>query len=98
MKQSSRNIAESNDPRRIIILGSTGSIGVGALDVVAHLAAAEKRPGESTPTFEVVGLAAGSRADVLEQQADRFAVRDVALADPDAAAALSTDRSIRTGY
>ncbi len=97
MKQPSRNIAESNDPRRIIILGSTGSIGVGALDVVEHLAAAEKRPGESTPTFEVVGLAAGRRGDVLEKQADRFSVRDVALADPGAASALSTDRSIRTG-
>jgi 1-deoxy-D-xylulose-5-phosphate reductoisomerase len=98
MKQPSRNIAESSEPRRIIILGSTGSIGVGALDVIAHLATVGgAESGESVPTFEVVGLAAGRRADVLERQADRFSVRNVALADPAAAGALSPGRSIRTG-
>ena len=97
MKQSTLNNFESSDPRRIIILGSTGSIGVGALDVVAHLADAATRAGESTPTFEVIGLAAGRRGQLLEAQAERFSVRNVALADPTAAKELSLDRSLRTG-
>lgn len=97
MKQPSRNIVESDEPRRLIILGSTGSIGVGALDVVAHLAAVRSNGDETAPTFDVVGLAAGRRGDVLERQAARFSVPDVALADPASAKELTSDRSVRTG-
>ena len=97
MKQPSGHIIDSADPRRIIILGSTGSIGVGALEVVTHLAGLRATSGAGVPTFEVVGLAAGRRGDALEGQAGRFGVRDVALADPAAAAAVSTDRNVRTG-
>lgn len=79
--------------RRVIVLGSTGSIGVSALDVVAALDAAST-PG---PRFEVVGLAAGGRGDDLEAQAARFDVGDVALADAAAAAALDATRRCRTG-
>jgi len=44
--------------RRIIILGSTGSIGTQALEVI-----------EANPdSFKVVGLAAGSNVELLEQQ------------------------------
>jgi 1-deoxy-D-xylulose-5-phosphate reductoisomerase len=50
--------------RRVIILGSTGSIGTQALEVI-----------EANPDrFEVVGLAAGQNADLLSQQAARFGV------------------------
>ncbi len=56
-------------PKRVIILGSTGSIGHSALEV------AENLRGE----LEVVGLAAGSRWEVLAGQAERFRPRAVAL-------------------
>ncbi len=61
--------------RRILIVGSTGSIGTQALDVV-----------ERNPELEVVGLAAASSWQVLLDQAAAHGVARVALADPDAAA------------
>ncbi|MBD0280930.1 MAG: 1-deoxy-D-xylulose-5-phosphate reductoisomerase [Thermoleophilaceae bacterium] len=61
--------------RRILIVGSTGSIGTQALDVV-----------ERSDELEVVGLAAASSWDSLTEQARRFGVPRIALADPDAAA------------
>lgn len=61
-------------PRRLIILGSTGSIGTSTLAVVEHLNAIV--PG----CFEVVGLAAGGNAPLLFEQAARFGVRHAALA------------------
>ena len=51
--------------RRVAILGSTGSIGTQALEVIA--ASAER--------FEVVGLAAGKNSTLLAEQASRFGVR-----------------------
>jgi 1-deoxy-D-xylulose-5-phosphate reductoisomerase len=55
--------------RRLTILGSTGSIGSQALDVVrAH-----------PDRFEVVGLSAGRDADLLASQADEFEPAYVAL-------------------
>jgi 1-deoxy-D-xylulose-5-phosphate reductoisomerase len=65
----------SPDKRRLIVLGSTGSIGVSTLSVVEHLT----RSGAMQ--FEVVGLAAGANADLLHEQASRFAVRHIAIAD-----------------
>ncbi|CAA9458562.1 MAG: 1-deoxy-D-xylulose 5-phosphate reductoisomerase [uncultured Rubrobacteraceae bacterium] len=60
--------------RRLIILGSTGSIGLQALDVVrAH-----------PDRFEVVGLSAGRSADVLGDQAAEFFPDFVALENGDA--------------
>jgi 1-deoxy-D-xylulose-5-phosphate reductoisomerase len=66
-------------PRRVAILGSTGSIGWQALDVV------ERSGGELT----VVALSAASSWESLLEQAERHGVRRVALADPDAAARAS---------
>ncbi len=63
-------------PRRIVILGSTGSIGVQALDVVSR----------SRGELRVVALSAGSDWDSLIEQARRHGVTRIALADPDAAA------------
>jgi 1-deoxy-D-xylulose-5-phosphate reductoisomerase len=63
-------------PRRLVILGATGSIGVQALDVV-------KRSGGE---LEVVGLSAARAWQGLVQQAQAHGVRRIALADPDAAA------------
>jgi 1-deoxy-D-xylulose-5-phosphate reductoisomerase len=62
--------------RRVVILGSTGSIGTQALEIVA--ASAE---------LEVVGLAAGSNWERVLAQAAKHGVRNVAFADPDAARA-----------
>ncbi|MHB8694670.1 MAG: 1-deoxy-D-xylulose-5-phosphate reductoisomerase [Solirubrobacteraceae bacterium] len=62
--------------RRLVILGSTGSIGVQALDVVAR----------SGGELEVVGLSASGSWEALIAQAREYGVERVALADPDAAA------------
>ena len=50
--------------RRVIILGSTGSIGTQALEVIR----------ENRELFEVVALAAGSNSELLEAQATEFSV------------------------
>jgi 1-deoxy-D-xylulose-5-phosphate reductoisomerase len=63
-------------PRRLSILGSTGSIGVQALDVVSRAGA----------DLCVVALSASSSWEPLVQQARRHGVRRIALADGDAAA------------
>jgi len=55
--------------RRVLILGSTGSIGTQALDVVRA----------NPRRFEVVGLAAGSDRETLEAQATEFGVESTAL-------------------
>ena len=55
--------------RRIIVLGSTGSIGTQALDVIRA----------NPRRFELVGLAAGSNAEMLATQAAQFHVEDTAL-------------------
>ncbi|MDA0168066.1 1-deoxy-D-xylulose-5-phosphate reductoisomerase [Solirubrobacter taibaiensis] len=62
--------------KRLLILGSTGSIGTQALDVV-------KRAPEQ---FEIVGLSAGSSHLPLVQQAIERGVTRIALTDTDAAA------------
>jgi 1-deoxy-D-xylulose-5-phosphate reductoisomerase len=62
--------------RRLVILGSTGSVGVQALDVVSR----------SPDELDVVGLSAGSDWETLIAQAQRHGVTRVALADPEAAA------------
>jgi 1-deoxy-D-xylulose-5-phosphate reductoisomerase len=62
--------------RRLVILGSTGSIGVQALDVVAR----------SEGELEPVALSAGTQWRPLVEQARAHGVRHIALADPDAAA------------
>jgi 1-deoxy-D-xylulose-5-phosphate reductoisomerase len=67
--------------RRILIVGSTGSIGTQALDVV-----------ERNPELEVVGLAAASSWEQLLEQAKEHGVSRVALAD-EAAAARASEHS-----
>lgn len=64
----------------ISIIGSTGSIGTQALDVIDHL------PGR----FRTVGLAAGSRVDKLAEQALRY--RPLVLSVPSEEAALGLRR------
>lgn len=73
--------------KRIIILGSTGSIGTQSLDVIAHLNALYER-NESPINFEVVGLCAGSNRALLAEQSTRFNVRHTACAADSPSAAL----------
>ncbi|HEU4401120.1 MAG TPA: 1-deoxy-D-xylulose-5-phosphate reductoisomerase [Candidatus Polarisedimenticolia bacterium] len=62
---------ESNARRGVAILGSTGSIGVQALDLI----------GRFPERFEVVALAAGRNADLLAEQIVRHRPRLVAIGD-----------------
>ena len=62
--------------KRVLILGSTGSIGTQALDVIER----------SPDAFEVVGLSAGRSHEQLVAQAKKYNVRRIALSDKDAAA------------
>lgn len=61
--------------KRVVILGSTGSIGTQALEVIAR----------QRDMFRVVALAAGRNVELLCRQAQAFGVDRVALADHDAA-------------
>src|SRR3954451_11210093 len=61
--------------RRLLILGSTGSIGTQALDIV-----------ERSEELELVGLSAERSWEQLVGQAQAHGVRRIALADPDAGA------------
>lgn len=60
-------------PRRIVVLGSTGSIGTQTLGVLAHLNGLAGRR-----QYEVVGLAAGSCSPKLAEQAAAHGSRYVA--------------------
>ena len=62
--------------RRVIVLGSTGSIGVQALDVIAA----------NPERFELVGLAAGSNRATLAEQAAATGVTATALGVDEAVA------------
>ncbi len=77
MPESSRQ----DSRKRIVILGSTGSVGEQALEMVrAH-----------ADRLEVVALAAGRNAAQLQRQATEFNVDLLALANEDAAAKLTVD-------
>jgi len=78
-------------PRRLIILGCTGSIGTSTIAVVEHLNTL--RPG----SFEIVGLAAGANAAALFEQAQRHGVRHLALAHSTGLAAPPRGTAIFTG-
>ena len=63
--------AAGESRRRVVLLGSTGSIGRQAIDVL------ESHPG----AFEVVALATGSNGALLAEQAARLRPKAVTLAD-----------------
>jgi 1-deoxy-D-xylulose-5-phosphate reductoisomerase len=82
-------------PKRILILGSTGSIGEQALDVIA-----------TSPELELAGLAANRNWERVAAQASATGASLLALSDPEAAAnaeahtdqarVLSGDEGLRT--
>jgi 1-deoxy-D-xylulose-5-phosphate reductoisomerase len=65
-------------PKRLVILGSTGSIGRQTLDVVR----------EAPDRFQVVGLTAGRNVTLLEEQVREFKPKLVFAGDESAKAAL----------
>ncbi|HEY0840916.1 MAG TPA: 1-deoxy-D-xylulose-5-phosphate reductoisomerase [Vulgatibacter sp.] len=65
--------------RKVSILGSTGSVGKSALDVI----------GRFPERFEVVGLAAGAQVDVLAEQVRAFRPKVVSVASEEAATKLA---------
>jgi 1-deoxy-D-xylulose-5-phosphate reductoisomerase len=66
--------------KKIVILGSTGSIGRNVLKIVAAF----------PEHFSVVGLTAGWNIDLLRQQIETFSPRMVSVAEEDAAIKLKT--------
>lgn len=68
-------------PKRIAILGSTGSIGKNALDVI----------GRNPERFKVAVLAARGNVDLIRRQVEAFQPELVALYDPAAADRLRDD-------
>jgi len=64
--------------KRVVILGSTGSMGKQVLDVI----------NKERERFEVVGLAGKSNLELLQKQAEEFSVPVVALADEEKAEKL----------
>ncbi len=84
-------MATSARPRRIIILGATGSIGTSTLQVVEHLN--RIAPG----SFEVVGLSAGRNAEALIRLAERHGVKHVVLASASPSMASAHGLMLFTG-
>lgn len=78
--------AARREPRRLTVLGATGSIGLNTLDVVAA------EPGG----FEIEALTGGRSAEKLAELAIRFNARLAVVADPAAYAELR-DRLAGTG-
>ena len=64
--------------KRIAVLGSTGSIGISALDVIAHL----------PDSFELVALTCRSNVDLAEEQIARFNPKEVVVLNSGAASEL----------
>ncbi len=61
------------EPRRLSVLGSTGSIGCSTLDIVGH----------HPDRFEIVSLVGNSNIGLLAEQARRFNAEVAVTADPD---------------
>ena len=68
--------------KRVLILGSTGSIGISALIVARQI----------PDRMEIVGLAAGRRVEDLDEQAREFGVNHLCLADESRYAELKGER------
>jgi len=64
---------------RVVILGSTGSIGIQALEEIRRY----------PDRFEVIALGAGKNVELLAQQAQEFKVADLAVAGPEEAQKLT---------
>ena len=76
--------------RKISILGSTGSIGTQALDIIRY-----------NKDIEVVALAAGNNIALLKKQIEEFNPKFVSVADEKLSLELKKelkDKSLETGF
>lgn len=73
----------THEARRLVLLGSTGSIGTQTLDVVDRLR-------EAGQPFDVVALAAGSNLDLLCEQIHAYSPQAACIASESAAETLRT--------
>jgi 1-deoxy-D-xylulose-5-phosphate reductoisomerase len=69
-------------PRRVVVLGSTGSIGASTLDVIAHL----------PDRLSAIGLSAHSNIDLLLEQINSHKPRWVTVTDPGCAGEIDGKR------
>jgi 1-deoxy-D-xylulose-5-phosphate reductoisomerase len=72
----------SGKRRRVVVLGSTGSIGINCLEVIDHL----------PEVLEAIGLSAHTSGEELLVQAQRYRPRWLAVTDPQAARRLDAGR------
>jgi len=83
-------VSSSSQPagsrRRVVVLGSTGSIGTSCLDVIAHLG----------DRLEAWGLSAHTSWETLLAQVNRFEPACVAVTDPEAARQIGRQKLGRT--
>ena len=81
----------SKKAKKIVILGSTGSIGENALRVIATF----------PDQFQIIGLSAQHQAERILQQAIEFNVPHIALSNPESAKRCkeiaSTDITVLSG-
>jgi 1-deoxy-D-xylulose-5-phosphate reductoisomerase len=66
--------------KRVVVLGSTGSIGTQTLDVIA----------QHPDRLQIVGLAAGRNAEALQRQAAQYGVKSLALYEGDPGGSIPT--------
>ena len=71
-------------PRRVTVLGSTGSVGVSTLSLLDHAV----QGGEAQ--VEIVALTGGRNVELLAQQAERWRPQQVVIADESLYGALKT--------
>lgn len=86
----------ARQPRRLLILGCTGSIGTQTVRVLEALRQQEESE-TATPRYEIVGLAAGSNAALLFEQAAALGVRELALRDEASATEAPAGVRVRRG-
>jgi len=78
--QANHSQTNLNRPKRIVVLGSTGSIGISTLDVV-----------ESLPEkLEVFGLCAHRKVKELLEQAKKHKAKFIAITDAESAAKIES--------
>ena len=70
--------------KKITIIGSTGSIGTQALEVIEKI----------SDEFEIIGLAAGSNVDLLNKQIEKFHPKTVCIGKK----AEIADKSVKVLY
>ena len=64
---------DNNKKKKISIIGSTGSIGTQALEVIEKL----------QDKFEIIALAGGHNVELLKKQAEKFKIKPITTPEQD---------------